>query len=103
MRFLSWVVAIACTCCVADAQQRGFDARSPDANRQLGRKTLRNQSRVRGGFTAPTNLRSLNFRGHVYHGRLAWEQGRWHHTTRAKVNSVGGGMSGVSGTSIRAD
>ena len=23
-----------------------------------------------------------NFRGQVYHGRLAWEHGRWHHQTR---------------------
>ena len=83
MRFLSWVIAIACMCCVADAQQRGFDARSPDANRQLTPQGAQKpEPGPRGAQFAPTNLRSLNFRGHVYHGRFSWEQGRWHHTTR---------------------
>jgi hypothetical protein len=27
-------------------------------------------------------LRTQNFGGHAYHGRLAWRQGRWHHATR---------------------
>jgi hypothetical protein len=26
--------------------------------------------------------RTKTFGGHVYHGQLAWEDGRWHHTTR---------------------
>lgn len=32
----------------------------------------------RGARLAPTQ----NFGGHVYHGQLAWRDGRWHHTTR---------------------
>ena len=29
-----------------------------------------------------TPLRTQTFGGHVYHGQLAWRDGRWHHTTR---------------------
>jgi hypothetical protein len=29
-----------------------------------------------------TPSRTQTFGGHVYHGQLAWRDGRWHHTTR---------------------
>ncbi|MGB6286420.1 MAG: hypothetical protein WBG18_18725 [Xanthobacteraceae bacterium] len=29
-----------------------------------------------------TPLRTQTFGGHVYHGQLAWRDGRWHHATR---------------------
>jgi hypothetical protein len=29
-----------------------------------------------------TSPRTQTFGGHVYHGQLAWRDGRWHHTTR---------------------
>ena len=37
----------------------------------------------RSGARLPHSpLRTQNFGGHAYHGRLAWRQGRWHHATR---------------------
>jgi hypothetical protein len=32
--------------------------------------------------TTPAAVRSHNFRGHVYHGQLAWKDGRWRHEKR---------------------
>jgi hypothetical protein len=29
-----------------------------------------------------TPLRTQTYGGHVYHGQVAWRNGRWHHTTR---------------------
>jgi hypothetical protein len=36
----------------------------------------------RGAPLANTPLQTHNFGGHVYHGRLAWRHGRWHHAMR---------------------
>jgi hypothetical protein len=35
-----------------------------------------------GERLARSPVRSHNFRGHVFHGQLAWRNGRWHHATR---------------------
>ena len=40
-------------------------------------------------------LRTQNFGGHVYHGRLAWRQGRWHHATRNGRNGWWWDVGGV--------
>jgi len=40
-------------------------------------------------------LRAQNFGVHVYHGRLAWRQGRWHHATRNGRNGWWWDVGGV--------
>jgi hypothetical protein len=40
-------------------------------------------------------LRTQNFGGHVYHGRLDWRQGRWHHATRNGRNGWWCDVGGV--------
>jgi hypothetical protein len=40
-------------------------------------------------------LRTQNFGGHAYHGRLAWRQGRWHHATRNGRNGWWWDVGGV--------
>lgn len=35
-----------------------------------------------GARLARSPVRSHNFRGQVFHGQLAWRNGRWHHATR---------------------
>ena len=63
---------------LADAQMPNSDKRSPSANSRLAPQHV--QKPVREPIVrAP--VRSRNFGGHVYHGRLAWERGRWHHET----------------------
>ena len=81
MRLLFWIVAILVTSSLADAQAPNGDARSPSTNSRLAPQDIQRPLPRRGPI-ALAPLPSHNFGGHVYHGRLAWERGRWHHSTR---------------------
>ena len=50
---------------------------------QLAPERSSARARPQQGARLPHSpLRTQNFGGHAYHGRLAWRQGRWHHATR---------------------
>ena len=50
---------------------------------QLAPERSSPRARPQQGTRLPHSpLRTQNFGGHAYHGRLAWRQGRWHHATR---------------------
>ena len=58
---------------------RGPD-RAPDMLLGRGRVPGQRQATERTTpMSAHGNVRARNFGGHPYHGRLAWEGGRWHH------------------------
>ena len=81
MRLLLLILAIVSASGVAKAQLPNSDARSPNANSRVAPQKTQSLPLQRGPV-AHVPLRSRNFGDHVYHGRLAWEKGRWHHTTR---------------------
>jgi hypothetical protein len=78
------VIVIAYVPWIADAQQpkSGTVLTANDVGRQLAPPPIYdlppNRKHGKGTYFA----QSHNFRGHGYHGKLAWKQGRWHQTTR---------------------
>jgi hypothetical protein len=89
MRLFYWVCAIACTFSIAQAQlpreeiKRGET--KPPTSRQIVPPPIQSPPLARPPgtqLTKPTIPSAHTFNGRVYHGQLAWEQGRWHHATR---------------------
>jgi hypothetical protein len=81
MRLLFWIVPILfASSSLACAQAPNGDARSPGTIGRLAPQEI--QPLPRRGPVALAPLPTRNFGGQVYHGRLAWERGRWHHSTR---------------------
>jgi hypothetical protein len=54
-------------------------ARPATAPRQGGAPQVRGQQGPQGQRFVRGNFPARNFGGHVYHGRVAWEGGRWRH------------------------
>jgi hypothetical protein len=75
----------------AFAQQRGAGPQSTPSAPHRGTQLAPHRSLV----STHTLLRSQSFGGHLYRGRLAWGNGRWHHETRSGRNGWWWDVGGV--------
>ena len=81
MRLLLMILTIVFAFGIAKAQLPNNEVRSPNAHSRVAPQKIQSPPPQREPV-ARVPLRSRNFGDHVYHGRLAWEKGRWHHTAR---------------------
>lgn len=85
MRLLVLMIAIVCTICTADA--RGFENETASfANTHETTHRRLTPHPAQSTQTKPVHENAgvripHKFRGHIYHGAVAWDHGHWHHTT----------------------
>jgi len=86
---LAFMLVVSPLCAVA---QRGPGLQGVQLAPERGSPRARPQQ---GARLPHSPLRTQNFGGHAYHGRLAWRQGRWHHATRNGRNGWWWDVGGV--------